>query len=119
MEKNEIMQTYRQFTFYDCMYTRWKEYGTSWIPLHRGTLEWQRMADVVPFRLVTLDAAWEKAQDRIALKIDSGTVDDPQGHVITFTVAQCLAPGVIMTCKVFEDSDDIEVLAKGVVSIQI
>jgi hypothetical protein len=105
---------YKQFTFYDCMYTRWRECGEDWKLLNDGPSEWKRMADIIPFRLITLDPVWvDSTPDCIALKIDGGEMDTATGHMILFTIAQDRPGGVVMMCKVFEDSDTVQVTAKG------
>lgn len=71
------------------------------------------MADIIPFRLITLDPGWvHLTTDCIALKIDGGEMDTVMGHTILFTIAEVPLSGIIMMCKVFEDSDDIQVVMK-------
>ena len=78
------------------------------------------MADIIPFRLITLDPVWvDSTPDCIALKIDGGEMDTATGHMIFFTIAQDRPGGVVMMCKVFEDSDTVQVTAKGKVKAPV
>jgi hypothetical protein len=94
------------------MCARWRECGNDWKLLEDGSSAWKRMAQIIPFRLITIDPVWvDSTTDCITLKIDGGEMDIATGHTIFFTIAQVSPGGIIMMCKVFEDSDDVQVIA--------
>lgn len=100
------------FQFFDAMYVAYIARGHKWMLLKHGTDEWRtRKADVIPYRLKTLGECWEDATvHNVGLKVDNLLVSS-NGHAICFSVMhteKCL----LFECKVFEDTDDIEVVRR-------
>ncbi len=102
--------TYNQFTFFDGMNSRWAEFGKEWGPLKRSdsSNECAHDTPIIHCRLVTYGSIWSNIEN-ILIKIDWGEIIDDKGHAIVFTIYQ-IFKNIVMQCKVYEDTDDIEII---------
>lgn len=96
------------FSFYDCMQAAKFEKGLHWSLMQNGSQQWQKMARVVPYRLVTLDVCWyDISLDFTYLRVFEEQKDSKKGLFITFMLVY-IPRSTFRIYRVFRDTDDIE-----------
>lgn len=109
------MYAYIPLSFYDSMYAAMRTgNGGDWLWLHEGEQEWRNKSLIIPYRMITHNEIWgieETTAHRVAVRVEAIEMGYAAGHSILFTLAH-LPSKTNITYRVYEDTDDIEVVRR-------